>query len=99
MSSSNSSMLGSSSRSLRPKWIKKSRRQLPARRELVATGHLVLPAYASELGTRLDGMEVTWVKGTGMEPGGLRVRAGKSGPVVFLRYEQGRYSPSADGTN
>ena len=81
----------------RAKWMRSARRQLPSRKTLVTTGHLVLPAYASELGTRISGMEVLRVPGTAEGTAGLAVMtAGHSSPAL-LRSEPGRFIK--DGTS
>jgi hypothetical protein len=77
----------------RVRWLKEYRKQLPPRRELVATGHLTLPAYATALGTRLNGMEILFAPGQNSGPAGIAIlRKNDSHPApVFLRYGQACY--------
>jgi hypothetical protein len=60
----------------RAKWLKEARSRLPSRRELASTGHLALPAFSSELGTRLSGLEMLIAPGQVSGEEGLAVVAG-----------------------
>ena len=56
----------------RAQWLKQNRRNLPDRKSLTATGHLVLPEISTLRGTVLRGVEVLHVAATAGE-GGLAV--------------------------
>ena len=83
----------------RAHWLKTSRRQLPPRRELSATGHLILPSFSSDLGTRLDGMEMLYAPGESAATAGLAVLTRRSGDSresrawpLFVSYDHTRYT-------
>ena len=56
----------------RAQWLKAAKRTLPGRKELTATGHLVLPGTATKHGTVLRGMEMLFIPGAG-RAGGIAV--------------------------
>lgn len=47
----------------RAEWLKSSKRSLPSRRQLAATGHLVMPGTSTRHGTVLRGLEMLYIPG------------------------------------
>ena len=81
----------------RAQWLKQSRKNLPDRKTLTATGHLVLPEISTLRGTVLRGIEVLHIHGSAGR-GGLAVltkpgdNPGMRPRLNLLTYDQAIYT-------